>query len=237
MDIIKVVSRTRNLDEACRVLKCSRPTLTAKLQEMFPDKKDNKSWKYYLNNYITEHDKKVIELNYAVGVDRLCKELGKHKEAIINAASDRTKEYWGIKEETDSLDTFDLEFRKVCSDSGITLREGAIYAKRYLTDREGGNNKKYEGDAYLYVIYFPELDVYKVGVTKMPKTRFGSFGHKYEICSLLKGDYMLCSSVESYLLYRANRVYTKELKNGNTETYRRVRPPKNNEGFLVPFEK
>lgn len=77
---------------------------------------------------------------------------------------------------------------------------------------------------YLYVIKFieyPELNLFKVGITNNPNRRFLEFGTKIEVLSLLHGTYEEIHKLEQYLLnfidpYKQNYFI---LRSGNTETY------------------
>jgi len=77
---------------------------------------------------------------------------------------------------------------------------------------------------YLYIIKFieyPELNLFKIGITNNPKRRFSEFKAKIEVCSLITGTYEQVSKAERYLLkfiepYKQNYFI---LTSGNTETY------------------
>jgi predicted transcriptional regulator len=74
---------------------------------------------------------------------------------------------------------------------------------------------------YLYVVFFPELNLYKVGITNNPKKRLGEFGVNCNLLSLLEGKYSEIEKLEKYLLnfIKPWLVNSKKLRNGNSETY------------------
>lgn len=75
---------------------------------------------------------------------------------------------------------------------------------------------------FLYIVKFPKLDLYKVGITNNPTNRFSSFGHFCEVLSLLQAPYKDVEALETYLLKYIDKykINTKKLTSGNTETYR-----------------
>ncbi len=74
---------------------------------------------------------------------------------------------------------------------------------------------------YLYVVFFPELNLYKVGITNNPKKRLGEFGVNCNLLSLLEGKYSEIEKLEKYLLnfIKPWLVNSKKLRSGNSETY------------------
>jgi len=75
--------------------------------------------------------------------------------------------------------------------------------------------------ACLYIIYLPELNVYKVGISSLLSRRLACLGTKYVVLSVLEGTFIQAIELERKLLkfvapYKLN---TGALRSGNTETY------------------
>lgn len=75
---------------------------------------------------------------------------------------------------------------------------------------------------YLYIVYFSELDLFKIGITNCIERRTKQFGYKCEILSLLKGSYREVYMMEQKLLKVISpyKVDTGKLWCGNSETYK-----------------
>ena len=75
---------------------------------------------------------------------------------------------------------------------------------------------------YLYIVYFPELDLFKIGITNSIDRRIRQFGYKCEILSMLKGSYREVYMMEQEMLKIISpyKVNTGKLYCGNTETYK-----------------
>jgi len=74
-----------------------------------------------------------------------------------------------------------------------------------------------------YLIYFKELDLYKIGITNNFKRRLTEFGYKPEIIFIRKFELGIdAKNLESQWLYNIMeyKVNTNKLLTGNTETFR-----------------
>ena len=76
---------------------------------------------------------------------------------------------------------------------------------------------------YLYYVYFPRLDLYKVGITNSIDRRLHEIGEPYRV--LFIQEYSSgheAYNIEQQILkyFKAKLVNTGELKSGNTETFR-----------------
>jgi hypothetical protein len=82
--------------------------------------------------------------------------------------------------------------------------------------------RKLDGTGYLYVVYFSDLDLFKVGITNCIDRRVKQFGYPCKIVSLLSGGYEDVYLAEQKLLKAISpyKVNTGKLWCGNTETYR-----------------
>ena len=73
---------------------------------------------------------------------------------------------------------------------------------------------------FLYIIYFPILDIYKVGTTVNWKKRKYDFGYEPKLLDLKEfNSGPEARKAEKELLKNVNLYNTGELKNGNTETF------------------
>lgn len=80
----------------------------------------------------------------------------------------------------------------------------------------------------VYKIYFPELDLYKIGVAKDVHTRIQNFGYKAIILDVIKcNNSGEAKDLEKLLLSKEKLVNTGKLKSGNTETYQIIDKVKN----------
>ena len=78
-----------------------------------------------------------------------------------------------------------------------------------------------EGTRYFYRIYFPDINLYKVGISSKPKKRFSQFGHKVEVLELLLMDSRSDARYkEQTELDKLPLINTGLLTSGNTETYK-----------------
>lgn len=75
---------------------------------------------------------------------------------------------------------------------------------------------------FTYFIYFEELDLYKVGISCNPITRFNTFGYKPTLLAFNKYTTRGEARAKELLFLRKVNVYMKntgKLKTGNTETF------------------
>lgn len=92
----------------------------------------------------------------------------------------------------------------------------------HLNVQKKSNMDKKNSSGYLYIIYMPNIELYKVGISANPYNRFSSFCYPVIVKSLIYGNYLEIEKLEKYLLnyileYKVN---TELLPSGNTETYR-----------------
>lgn len=81
-------------------------------------------------------------------------------------------------------------------------------------------NTNYKKSNIVYVFYFPELLLFKVGVTNCVERRSNSFMQKCEVLGFTEySTHQEAAKVERELLNSVLLVNTGKLKNGNTETF------------------
>lgn len=80
----------------------------------------------------------------------------------------------------------------------------------------------------VYKIYFPELDLYKIGIAKDVHTRIQNLGYKAIVLDVIKcKDSGEAKNLEKLLLSKEKLVNTGKLRSGNTETYQIIDKTKN----------
>lgn len=85
----------------------------------------------------------------------------------------------------------------------------------------------------VYCLYFPELELYKIGISNNVKSRQKFYGHKSDVVWVEEyPSYLEAKERERELLSKVELENTGELRSGNRETFRRVK-----ENFPVSFEK
>jgi hypothetical protein len=76
---------------------------------------------------------------------------------------------------------------------------------------------------YTYLIYFPDIEVYKYGITNNLKQRMNAFGHKPEIILIREFDLgSMAAELEKQWSNNLEhlKVNTSLLRSGNTETFK-----------------
>jgi predicted Zn-ribbon and HTH transcriptional regulator len=82
-------------------------------------------------------------------------------------------------------------------------------------------NCRNKGKAYLYLCYFPEVDLYKIGITKSWEGRSTEFGTEVTLISLEEfNSWGEAYSAEQTLLTRLPFAYSSTVKTGASELFR-----------------
>ena len=72
----------------------------------------------------------------------------------------------------------------------------------------------------VYLMFFPELDLYKIGISNNPEKRAKQFGYKADIFWVEEhSTHEEAKARETYLLSKVTLVNTGLLTSGNTETF------------------
>jgi hypothetical protein len=144
-----------------------------------------------------------------IAIEQKARSLGLASNRFFSSYEDSV-----IIEEYPEGDVFDIAEKLNRSHDAIVKRAFRLKIKR----------KTKHPTAYLYIVKFieyPELNLFKVGLTNNPDRRFREFQTKVEVCSLLHGSYEDICNLEQYLL-NFIKPYKKNydiLRSGNTETY------------------
>jgi hypothetical protein len=177
-----------------------------------------KSWTEDEINFLVE--------NYAIlGPTECAKQLNRTIKAVERKGDSlnlRVYKSWSLEE--DNLikkyypSTCSIQLAKKLNRSLSAILNRAHKLNIQKEDSIDKNNS----DCYLYIIFIPYLNLFKVGISTNPYNRFSTFKYPIIIKSLLYGNYKEIEKFEEYLLnfiadYKVN---TGLLPSGNTETYR-----------------
>lgn len=101
--------------------------------------------------------------------------------------------------------------------------------ERKSTELKLRSNHRYKSNI-VYVVYFPDLFLYKVGITNNVECRIKQFGQPCVILKTQECEPTEAAELERKLLKSVALINTGALNNGNTETF--MQPSKEIEEFL-----
>ncbi len=180
-----------------------------------------KALKLNLTNSWTKKQEQFLSDNYREhGAAHCAEQLGKTVKAVQVKASrlnlTRFKADWSEKEEQFLINNYPNKGLTYCVEQ-LCRTSSAVKTRAQKLNLKA--NTRYNSNT-VYVVYFPDVFLYKVGITNCVERRIKEFGR---FCVILKTINYQCSQeaaeVERSLLKSVSLLNTGELNNGNTETF------------------
>ena len=184
-------------------------------------------------NLWSEDDINFLIQNYSsLGAEKCAKHLGRTYEAIS------TKAYrlkltkltlpWSEQEEKFLIENYPNMGPAYCAEKLGNRTIHAVMTKAYMLDIQ--TNIRYNSNT-VYVVYFPKVFLYKVGITSSIERRAKQFGQPCVILKTIEYETSEeAAEVERCLLKSVTLVNTGALNNGNTETF--IQPSQEIKDFL-----
>ena len=157
--------------------------------------------------------------NYINGPEYCAEKLNKTVKAVYKKAYDLklTKSIvrWSEQDVQFLIDNYPNKGLGYCAEklgrNGISIQDKAIELKLR-------SNHRYKSNI-VYVVYFPDLFLYKVGITNNVECRIKQFGQPCVILKAQKCEPTEAAELERDLLKSVTLINTGALNNGNTETF------------------
>jgi len=187
-----------------------------------------KSQKNY-NSWSSEQEQFLINNYSTLGPIECSKQLNITYKAV-QAKAQRlgiTKFGWTEEEEQFLIENYSNRGPIYCAEK-LDRTISAVITKAHILNIQ--SNTRYNSNI-VYIVYFPEIFLYKVGITNSIERRMNEFGQP---CVILKTvEYETAqeaAEVERCLLKSVTLVNTGALNNGNTETF--IQPSQEIKDFL-----
>lgn len=175
-----------------------------------------------------QEDKFLIQNYSEYGADYCAENLDRSYESVLNRAWQLklTKASWSEQEEHFLIDNYANSGPTYCAEK-LNRTYGAIVAKAIRLNLQA--NTKYDSNI-VYSVYFPDLFLYKVGITNNVERRIKQFGHPCIILKIQECEPTEAAQLERKLLKSVTLINTGALNSGNTETF--MQPSKEIKEFL-----
>jgi hypothetical protein len=168
---------------------------------------------FLIENYINKTPAKCAEI-----LNRTLSSIH-HKASKLKLTKPNQAKLWTDKDEQFLKDNYSYNGPNYCAESlgrtynSVHLKAAAMGLKCNI--RSNMNNSK-----LVYIVYFPELYLYKIGITNSLQHRIKSWGVISEVLKVKEySTAQEAAEVERKLLKSVQLVNTGELRNGNTETF------------------
>jgi hypothetical protein len=174
-----------------------------------------------------EEDQFLIENYSEYGPAYCVEQLGKTYDVVTTRASKlNLKTGWSIKEEQFLIDNYAEHGPVYCAEQ-LGKTYVAVIRKAFKLSLKA--NTRYDSNI-VYAVYFPDLFLYKVGITNNVGRRIKEFGQPCVILKTQECEPTEAAELERKLLKSVTLINTGALNNGNTETF--MQPSKEIELFL-----
>ena len=181
----------------------------------------------------TKEEVEFLTNNYAKHGPTYCAEkLNKtyssvaHKASKLNLTKVQFKTTWSKQEIQFLADNYADKGPAYCAEK-LNRRYNAVAQKAASLNLQA--NTKYNSNI-VYVVYFPDHFLYKVGITNDVESRTKRFGQPCVILKTQECEPAEAAELERKLLKSVTLINTGALNNGNTETF--IQPSKEIELFL-----
>lgn len=179
-----------------------------------------------ITNYSKYEEQFLID-NAHRGSTYIAKQLNRSTNSVRNKANLLGVKLGNYKLWTEEEETTIKNFYSTTSSVDLSKKlnrsiDSILHKAAELELQKERSLDKKSTKGYLYLVFFPALNLYKVGITNIPKRRFREFGFEHEVLSLLEGSYSHIEELEKYLLkFIKPYLYNSgQLTSGNTETYK-----------------
>jgi hypothetical protein len=167
----------------------------------------------------TEEDVEFLTQNKNKGINYCAEKLSRTPAAVQRKASklNITRNGWSEEEEQFLIKNYPEHGPTYCAEN-LSRGYGEVCVK--ATRLALKTNTVYKKSKIVYLFYFPELFLFKVGLTNSIERRSKSFMQKCKVIGFIEYDtHQEAARVERSLLNSVLRVNTGKLKNGNSETF------------------
>ena len=179
----------------------------------------------------SEHDIQFLISNYMQGSDYCAQKLNRSVSSVKSKAFDlkltKSKIDYSEQETQFLVDSYAEKGPTYCVEK-LSRTYGSITTKAARLDLQANTN--YNSNI-VYVVYFSDLFLYKIGVTNNVERRIKRFGHP---CVILKTEEcetpQEAAELERDLLKSVTLINTGYLNSGNTETF--IQPSEKIKQFL-----
>jgi hypothetical protein len=152
-------------------------------------------------------------------LEEICQMLGRSKDSIKGKARGLkiVAKRWTRAEESYLIEYYPTE----CQDKMVEILNRSWATIQVKACRMGITRLVTKEDfTYIYNMYFPDIGIYKIGVSNDPQIRKKHFGYKAEIMSCVKMETDKALKLEKYYKSILPMINTGLLTSGNTETYK-----------------
>jgi hypothetical protein len=168
----------------------------------------------------TEEDIKFLTQNKDKGISYCAEKLNRTPAAVQRKASklNLTKDRWATEEEQFLIKNYPDHGPVYCAEN-LNRNYGEVCVKATRLGLK--TNTVYKKSKIVYLFYFPELFLFKVGLTNCIERRSKSFGYKCTIIAFKEyNTYQEAAKMERTLINSVSLVNTGQLRNGNSETFK-----------------
>lgn len=150
------------------------------------------------------------------------------KAARLNLTKSLIKIEWSKQEEEFLLENYAEHGPTYCAEK-LNRTYDSVHHKAARLHLQANTNSS--NSNIVYIIYFPDLFLYKIGITNCVEKRIKRFGHSCIILKVQEFDPKKAAQLERELLNSVVLINTGLLKEGNTETF--TEPSKEIKEFLA----
>lgn len=168
----------------------------------------------------SKQEDKFLTQNYSERGANYCAEnLDRSYESVLNRAwqlSLKSKASWSEQEIHFLIDNYADKGPAYCAENLNRSYSGVFNKARSLNLQA---NTRYNSSNIVYVVYFSDLFLYKIGITSNVKRRIKEFGQPCVILKIQECEPKEAAELERKLLKSVTLINTGALNNGNTETF------------------